>query len=266
MPVFLVGIKVKGRLLMVKCLATNSKDPLYIQLADAILQAVKEGEFKGGEKIPSEEELRKLYGLSRVTVRTAIDSLVSQGILVKKQGKGTFVTVPIVESNTEHLRGFTDIFASHGYQMKKDILSMSIIPAAPDYARKLSIEPEANIIEIQRLLIADGVPAILERLYLPLEYSFVLKEDLKGSLYQILCSHGIYPTMAKKQIDICHATAEEARLLGVKAKTALFLCTDHVNDQEGKCIHVSRQIIRSDIYKLVVHSTNVELETRKKEK
>ena len=90
---------------MVKCLATNSKDPLYVQLADAILQAVKEGEFKGGEKIPSEEELRKLYGLSRVTVRTAIDSLVSQGILVKKQGKGTFVTVPIVESNTEHLRG-----------------------------------------------------------------------------------------------------------------------------------------------------------------
>ena len=253
----------KGRLLMVKCLETNSKDPLYAQLADAIFKAVKEGEFKGGEKIPSEEELRQLYGLSRVTVRTAIDSLVNQGVLVKKQGKGTFVTVPVVESNTEHLRGFTDIFASHGYQMEKEILSMTIVPAAADYARKFSIDPGENIIEIQRLLIADGIPVILERIYLPLEYSFLLKEDLRGSLYQILCSRGIYPSMAKKQIDICYATAEEARLLRAKPRTALFLCTDYVNNQEGKCIHISRQIIRSDIYKLVVHSTNVELEARR---
>ena len=73
---------------MVDKLEANSKDPLYVQLAEVILDAVKQGEFKGGDKIPSEEELRKMYGLSRVTVRTAIDSLVGQNILVKKQGKG----------------------------------------------------------------------------------------------------------------------------------------------------------------------------------
>lgn len=248
---------------MIKRLEANSKDPLYMQLADAVLSAIKDGEFKGGDKIPSEEELRQMYGLSRVTVRTAIDHLVSQEILVKKQGKGTFVAVPYLENDTGRLQGFTDIFLSRGYKIRKDVLSMSIVPAPSDCIKNFQIGKEENVIEIKRLLYANDIPAILETILIPLAYSFVLNEDMSGSFYRILCSHGIYPTMAKKLIDICYATADEARLLGLKPKTALFLCTDYVNNQEGKCIHRSRQIIRNDMYKLVVYSTNVDLEERK---
>lgn len=103
---------------MRESLEVNSQSPLYSQLADAILNAIKAGEFKSGDKIPSEEELRKMYGLSRVTVRTAIDSLVEKNILIKT-GKGTFVTVPALESNAQELLGFTDIFSKHGYDLKK---------------------------------------------------------------------------------------------------------------------------------------------------
>lgn len=250
---------------MVDKLEANSKDPLYVQLAEVILDAVKQGEFKGGDKIPSEEELRKMYGLSRVTVRTAIDSLVGQNILVKKQGKGTFVAVPFLENNSEQLKGFSDIFASHGYDLKKKILSMAIIDASPDCMRDFGLKQEDKVIEIRRLLYANDIPVILEKILLPLTFSFVLNEDLRGSLYKILCKHNIYPTMAKKQIDICYATPEEAQLLGVKPKTALFLCTDYVNNHEGHCIHKSRQIIRSDIYKLTVKSINFDLEERHKQ-
>lgn len=70
---------------MRESLEVNSQSPLYSQLADAILNAIKAGEFKSGDKIPSEEELRKMYGLSRVTVRTAIDSLVEKNILIKNR-------------------------------------------------------------------------------------------------------------------------------------------------------------------------------------
>lgn len=248
---------------MIERLEANSKDPLYKQLSDAILQAIKEGEFKGGDKIPSEEELRKMYGLSRVTVRTAIDHLVSQNILEKKQGKGTFITVPYLENDTGRLQGFTDIFLSHGYDIKKEILSMSIVPPSSECARYFRIGKDENVIEIKRLLYANKIPVILETILIPLAFSFVLKEDLTGSFYRILCSHGIYPTMGKKLIDICYATSEEAKLLCVKPKTALFLCTDYIHNQEGACIHKSRQIIRNDIYKLAVHSTNVDLEERK---
>lgn len=247
---------------MRESLEVNSQSPLYSQLADAILNAIKAGEFKSGDKIPSEEELRKMYGLSRVTVRTAIDSLVEKNILIKKQGKGTFVTVPALESNAQKLQGFTDIFSKHGYDLKKEILSVMVIPAPVSCVQDFKIQPNDNVIEVRRILLIKEIRTILETIYFPVSFSFILQEDLTQSLYGILHKHGIYPTMAKKKIDICYATAEEAKLLDIKPKKALFLCTDFVNDQEGNCIHKSRQLIRSDIYKLTVYSTNVDLEMR----
>ena len=134
---------------MRESLEVNSQSPLYSQLVDAILNAIKAGEFKSGDKIPSEEELRKMYGLSRVTVRTAIDSLVEKNILIKKQGKGTFVTVPALESNAQELLGFTDIFSKHGYDLKKEILSVMVIPAPVSCVQDFKIQPNDNVIEVR---------------------------------------------------------------------------------------------------------------------
>ena len=82
-------------------LESNKKAPLYQQLYDAILNKVRSGEYQVGEKIPSEEQLMTIYGVSRVTVRNAIKQLVDENILIKRHGKGTFVSMPsYVESMT----------------------------------------------------------------------------------------------------------------------------------------------------------------------
>ena len=155
-------------------LESNKKAPLYQQLYDAILNKVRSGEYQVGEKIPSEEQLMTIYGVSRVTVRNAIKQLVDENILIKRHGKGTFVSMPsYVESMTAG-GSFTESGLKMNRKPTTKIISICLKKATGHVAEALGVEKATEVIVIERLRSLDNMPAIFEIDYFRKEDQFML--------------------------------------------------------------------------------------------
>ena len=132
-------------------LDSNSMSPLYQQLHDIILRKIQEEEYKVGDKIPSEEQIMDIYGVSRVTVRNAIKLLVEENVLVKKHGKGTFVAMPVYVETMSAGGSFSE----SGLQMKKvpttKIISIERKPARKRISEYLGVSEGTEIIRLKRI-------------------------------------------------------------------------------------------------------------------
>ena len=204
--------------------------PLYVQLMDAIRSDIKQGNLNQGDQIPSESELSSQYGVSRVTVRNSIAQLVEEGLLIKIQGKGTFVAEAKVERRLKGVKGFTEQAKSLGY------------------------EPGAKVVSIERIRYHDNEPVMLETVHFPLKYSFLVEEDLEGSLYSILAEkYNIIPNFGEKSFEICYANTEESKLLDIQKGMAVLLSIDYIYDVEKNPLHITRQVIVAGKYKYIIN-------------
>jgi len=169
----------------------SSITPMYKQVAGIISEGIRTGELKVGEKLPSEFELMKDFNVSRVTIRGAISELVTDGLLVRSQGKGTFVAPQKKLQSANDTTGLTDSCRQAGKVLKSQVLSVEY--AYPTHADSefLAVDESQQVIEIKRLRYIDGHPSILETLYFPRKYDFLLHENLEGSVFSILHAHGI---------------------------------------------------------------------------
>jgi len=239
---------------MVNKLDPNSSVPLYQQLVEALKDAIANGEFKLNDKIPTELELSKKFGISRITVRAAIDELVEEGILVKRQGKDTFVisspSDKLVTRNPVEFMSFTRSCELAGRTPSTKLLRIEIEPAVPPHSEFLNLPDGSNVIKITRVRYADGLPVVLETNYFSTEYSFLLNENLEQSLYAVLQQHDIYPMRGLKKISICYANRNEVNYLDVENNSALLLIKDYVYDQFDRPLHYCKQVVRSDRYEL----------------
>ena len=209
---------------MIPTLTPDSGVTLYRQLIDALRSSIAAGEFSIDQKIPTETQLSQRYGISRITVREAIDALVEEGLLIRRQGKGTYVARPHIGRDMAEFRGFTNA---------------------------------CEAVALRRLRFADGVPIMIEQNIFARHYSFLLQEDLSGSLYRVLQKYHITPSDTVKAIGISYASREEAALLQVEPGIALLCIDDYVRDSHQNPLHCARQIIRSDRYKLYMRGTCV---------
>lgn len=232
----------------------NDSTPLYRQLINIICEDIAQGKLKSGDKLPSEKELSDQYKISRITVRNAVSQLADEGILLKMQGKGTFVARQKIERNIKEFVGFTEMSELQGKQTTTKVISMGAAPASAGEQAFFSLENGANVLQIKRVRYLDETPTIVETTCFPLKFSFLLEENLEGSLYAILRrKYHIYPTSAEKSFEVCFVTSEEARLLQVPQGTAAMLSYDHVFDDTEAPLHITRQVIRGDNYKYIVH-------------
>jgi GntR family transcriptional regulator len=166
--------------------------PLYYQLKELILSEIKEGDYKIGSMIPTENDLSDMFGISRTTVRQAITELVQEGWLYRVKSKGTFVSKPkIDQSFIQALGSFNDQISQLGRTPHTELLDFEVIEA-PDYvANELKLQPNEKVIYIHRKRFADEDPIVMVKTYLPFKKcSFVLNHDLSTeSLYPVLASH-----------------------------------------------------------------------------
>ncbi|MBZ1504875.1 MAG: GntR family transcriptional regulator [Latilactobacillus curvatus] len=147
---------------------SKNKQPLYNQLVDALKIKI-ENEMNVNDRLPSERELSIQYGLSRTTVRIALNELELMGYVHRQHGKGTFVS-NVIKGQTD-LSGtysFTEQMKSLGKDPETQILSFKTMKANQFIAEGLGIEQDTEIIKIKRLRLADKEPMMLERTYLPL--------------------------------------------------------------------------------------------------
>ena len=231
--------------------------PLYVQLMEELETSIRNGVYKPGDKIMTEAEMAKEYGVSLITVRKAVGSLMEKGLVVRKQGKGTFVTKPKYSRNIKKLQSFTEMCEQMGVNPGAQVLENRLIMADKKVADRLGIEPGSNVVYISRLRLADGEPVQVEKSYFPLKYAFLLEEDLNnGSMFECLKEKaGAKVASSEKMIELCRATAEEAALMDVKKGDYLLFVKSTAYDENGEPMYAGIQLINGDRFSLYVYES-----------
>lgn len=229
-----------------KKLQPDSSSPLYIQLMQRISADIEKGTYPVGSRIPPEHELEKNYQVSRVTVRRALAELTSEGLLERKQGKGTFVSTPRIRQNLKSLHSFHDSCKINGMTPGTDVIHVKELPATLTDAEELNVKPGARVLEILRVRRADGTPVALERNRFTMAYAYLEDLELNGSLYAVLKEYGVEPKLAVHDVSTHFATAEEAALLETETGAPLICLHEVVYDQRGRPLHNSIQLIRGE--------------------
>ena len=231
--------------------------PLYVQLMEELETSIRNGVYKPGDKIMTEAEMAREYGVSLTTVRKAVGSLMEKGLVVRKQGKGTFVTKPKYSRNMKKLQSFTEMCEQMGVKPGARVLENRLIAADKKVADRLGIEPGSNVVYISRLRLADGEPVQVEKSYFPLKYAFLLEEDLNdGSMFECLKEKaGAKVASSEKMIELCRATAEEAALMDVKKGDYLLFVKSTAYDENGEPMYAGIQLINGDRFSLYVYES-----------
>ncbi|HEY5799526.1 MAG TPA: GntR family transcriptional regulator [Burkholderiaceae bacterium] len=199
--------------------------PLYQQIKGLITQSLQSGEWKPGELIPSEVELAGRFKVSQGTVRKAIDELAAENLVVRKQGKGTFVaTHHEARAHFRFLRLVPDAGVPH--HPDNQILDVKRVRSPAEVARLLDLKSGDAVVFIKRVLSFEGQPTIVEELWLPGQlFKGLTAERLneyKGPMYGLFESEfGTRMIRASEQIRAVAADAETAGLLRVEAGTPL---------------------------------------------
>lgn len=240
----------------------NISTPLYEQLKTAIKNDIVSGIYKSGDRMPSEMELEKQYQVSRITVRRAIKELCDEEILIRRQGKGTFVlgSERCVRLNGP-TGGFHDLMEQQGKKIDVSILEKEIIKVKPAYARDLQIEPDDDVVFMKRIMYADDIPVMIDMAYLPLKRFPGIFEKLSGNvaLFRLMKQdYGIDLSNYYKVLKVKKATKEEARLLDCHPGDPLFDFFKITYDQSGTAQNISISFMRGEGTYYVISNENGE--------
>lgn len=198
---------------------------LYLQIRGVILKAIRNRDLLPRQKVPSINELGEMTGVSRVTVRQALQSLINEGWLITVPGKGTFVAdSPRIEQNLQQLMGWTDEIRMQGLTPSSKVISCETIPSTAYLAQWLEISAGAPVYRITRIRYANEFPLALERTHLVCARFPGLERWVAGdtSLYRILQDqYHIQPIRAIQFIDATEADQMASRLLDVEPGKAV---------------------------------------------
>jgi len=201
----------------------KSKLPLYHQLYEILRADIVDGKYQPGDLIPAESELIGSYRVSRTTVRQVLDLLVREGLVYRQRGRGSFVSHRGLEEGLVRIVSFTEDMRRRSFDPGTRVLSAELIPATPGIAEKLEVQPGEELVHIRRLRLADGEPLSIEDSHLVhrLFPGILGRATLTASLQDAARDYGIRWSSAKQTIRAVEAVSELARLLSIRARSAL---------------------------------------------
>lgn len=228
---------------------TDGPEPKHAQLRE-ILRRVIERELTPGSPIPSERELAQRYGVSRLTVRSAISRLVYEGLLTRVRGKGTFTAAKRMELQL-YLMSFTSDMRRRGLVPTTEVLHSGLEKPPQQTLDALGLRDGEPAYRLVRLRLADGVPLAVERgWYAPKRVPGLLDQDLTRSLYEQLAEHyGIRLTHGRQTVWAEGSDRETARLLGIRAGDPL-LVFRRVSSDRGQAVEDMTSWYRGDRYQV----------------
>lgn len=247
----------------VRPLDKNGFIPLYYQIQRVLMEKIHSGELMTGDPLASEEELARVYQVSRMTARQALNGLKTKGFAVSQKGRGTFVTRPKLEKNIMHLRGFTEDMKHLGMVPSSKLLEQTAVRPTEELAEKLKIGGEELVMRLRRLRLADGIPMALEESYIPLmQFPGLEKINFaKQSLYFILReTFGVRVAWADEVIEALPATREESELLTIPKKASVLSISRIIMTTEETPIEVACSRYRGDRYKASIRVPTTTIE------
>src|SRR3954451_19816051 len=225
----------------------SSATPLYFQLAQAIETAIAGGVLPAGSRLENELLLAQRYGLSRPTVRRAVQELVDKGLLVRKRGVGTQVIQPHVRRSAELASLYDDLLRGGGAPTT-DVLSLERVPATADGDEQLDLSEGDEVVSTRPCRPSPREPLALLTTPLPGCFRPTVEDLTEGGLYQYLRGRGVHLRVAHQRIGARPARAEDARLLEEPPRAAVLTMERTAFDDKGVVVEFGRHLYRASRY------------------
>ena len=230
-------------------LEKDSPAPLYFQLQRMLRIAIVNGELQEQDVLPAERDLAAEFGVSRVTVRNAIEGLVSEGLLSRRRGAGTFVGSAF-DRNFSKLTSFSEDMISRGRKPSSECLLRAQGHAKPEESLALGLSPGSSVYRFERVRFADTDIMAFEQTTIP-AYSLPSPEALEDSLYTALQLHGHRPVRALQRLRVIYLDADQAGRLGVEPGAAGLLIERRGFLHDGRAVEFTRSYYRGDTFDIV---------------
>jgi GntR family transcriptional regulator len=229
-------------------LRPGSPVPAYAQIEDQLAVRIESGELQAGERLPPERELAEGLGVSRMTVRQALQSLAARGLVERGVGRGTFVARSKLDHDLRKVAGFSELMARQGLHPGAKLLSAVESRTPEPVARALGIEPDAPTYRIQRLRYGEQVPLALEDSWIPAApFPGLLELGLTTSLYDLM--RDLYdraPVRAIERLEPVLARSHEAAALEVPEGSPLMLVERTAYAADGRAVEFAHDRHRGD--------------------
>jgi GntR family transcriptional regulator len=211
-----------------------------------------------GTAIPSERQLSADFGVSRLTVRAALDDLAREGYLIRRRGSGTYVQQPKISQELT-MTSFSEDMRRRGMVPGSRTISMETILAGARLGRSLQVSPSERILVIRRMRLADGEPMAIETLHIPeaLVPGLTRKQlDGSGSFYELLAEeYDLVISSGTQAIEPTVTNEEESKELNVPLHSPAFLFERTSRDQTGRTVEFVQSVYRGDRYRIVTELT-----------
>lgn len=234
-------------------LRDDVRTPLYLQLQQLVRQAIEGNVLGQDDMIPAERDLALDYGVSRITVRKAIDGLAQEGLVVRRRGSGTYVAARVDKSFSK-LSSFSEDMVARGRTPSSEWISRAPGQVTPEESLSLGLSPGTEVFRFQRLRFANDVP-------MAIEYSTIAAHCLRdinavqGSLYAALEEVGNRPVRALQRLRAIHFPAEQANRLGVAPGHAGLFIERRGFLPNGDAVEFTQSYYRGDAYDVVAELT-----------
>ena len=230
--------------------------PVYYQISEYIRDLIETDELHPGDKLPSEQDLSETFGVSRMTVRKALDILVQEGLLSREQGRGTVVRRRRFKENLMTVTSFDDDMRRQDAVASARVLEIQTVEADERIAKRLQIEPRTATYRISRIRYADDIPIGLQTYYIPCKYAPGLdKEDLTQSIQGLLQDHYGHK-LVRTQLWLEAMPADEVRATYLEVPVQFPLLNKRVIlfNEQGVPVEYLRVLYRSDRYEFFLET------------
>lgn len=245
---------------MIKLINKFNSVPIYQQIRDLLLQDINNGKLRPHTKVPSENDLARLYDVSRMTINKVMNELAREGLLYRRQGKGTFVSQKKIEYGFFRVTSFKEDMKQRGLEPKTVVLEKKIVVAPQEVIRKLEVKPSDKVIFVKRLRYANDEPIMLESRFLNYKYrKKILFEALETeSIHNLLIQKYDLPlTKAIQYLEAVKINFEESKYFNVQPGDPGFLLS-RITYTASRPITWVKYIYRGDRYRFVGEFTPVE--------
>ena len=216
--------------------------PVYIQIHNELRENIEAGKWQIGEKIPAVRELAAQFGVSRMTLRQAIQTLVDDGILERRVGAGTYVANRKVQEKMAGVRSFTELMHALGKEPSSKTISYHLTFPSQNETETLQLKPNERVLRMERIRYGNDVPICYEAATIPANLiEGFTKEEITTSFFKALADKAhLYPGHATQAVSAISATERIAEYLGIRRGDALLRMNQVSYLQDGRpfeCVH-----------------------------
>jgi GntR family transcriptional regulator len=237
--------------------------PLYHQLQRVLQVEIESGKWQADEQLPNEFKLAEHFGVSKITVRQALQQLVDLGYVRREQGRGTFITKRKFDEGPRELTSFTEEMKRHRLVASSRLLSQIVVDADARVTHALGLPARSPVYVLKRVRLSAGEPVSVQTAHIPADFVPGLVMDAGASLYEILQTrYDLYPARARETYTAAAADQAAAELLGIATGSPVFAVERITMLPHDRPFEFVQSVVRGDRYSIVLDLVNDGAEKR----